>query len=144
MPEIQAFRGLRYNLAQVGSLSECVAPPYDVIDSALQERLYSMSPYNFIRLELNKPVPGENPDAIYERAGRTLRGWKSEKILQAEPDPAIYVYHQQFDWMGRTFVRRSFMANVRLQRFGEGTIYPHEHTHPKAKEDRLQIGRAHV
>ena len=36
MPHISALRGIRYNLAHVGSLSNVVAPPYDVIDAALQ------------------------------------------------------------------------------------------------------------
>ncbi|HAC90693.1 MAG TPA: hypothetical protein DCF63_08675, partial [Planctomycetaceae bacterium] len=40
MPAIQAFRGLRYNLARVGSLSNVVAPPYDVVDAQLQQHLY--------------------------------------------------------------------------------------------------------
>ena len=31
MPDIQAFRGLRYDLGHVGSLSDVIAPPYDVI-----------------------------------------------------------------------------------------------------------------
>jgi len=30
MPAIQAFRGIRYDLGHVGSLSRVVAPPYDV------------------------------------------------------------------------------------------------------------------
>ena len=141
MPEIQAFRGLRYNLARVGSLSECIAPPYDVIDSVLQNQLYELSPYNFVRLELPKSDPADSVQALYDRAGRTLRGWQSEKILQAEPDPAIYVYHQQFQWLGQSFLRRGLMANVRLERFGQGKIYPHEHTHARAKEDRLEMLR---
>ncbi|MCE2798593.1 MAG: DUF1015 domain-containing protein [Planctomycetaceae bacterium] len=142
MPVIQAFRGLRYNLARVGSLSECIAPPYDVIDANLQDQLYNASPHNFVRLEYPKILPNDSPGAIYDRAGRTLRSWQSEKILQPEPDPAIYVYHQQFEWLGQHLVRRGLMANVRLERFGEGKIYPHEHTHAQAKEDRLQMLRA--
>jgi len=142
MPVIQAFRGLRYNLARVGSLSECIAPPYDVIDANLQDQLYNASPHNFVRLEYPKIEPNDSPGAIYDRAGRTLRSWQSEKILQPEPDPAIYVYHQQFEWLGQHLVRRGLMANVRLERFGEGKIYPHEHTHAQAKEDRLQMLRA--
>ena len=72
MPEIQAFRGLRYDLGHVGSLSDVVAPPYDVIDPALQQALYARSPYNVIRLILNKeePTDGDNdgmPDS-WERA----------------------------------------------------------------------------
>jgi hypothetical protein len=65
----------------------------------------------------------------------------AEKILQAEPDPAIYVYHQQFQWLGQSFLRRGLMANVRLERFGQGKIYPHEQTHARAKEDRLEMLR---
>jgi len=34
------------------------------------------------------------------------------------------------------------MANVRLERFGQGKVYPHEQTYPQAKEDRLNMLRA--
>ncbi|MFO0921082.1 MAG: DUF1015 domain-containing protein [Pirellulales bacterium] len=143
MPEIQAFRGLRYNLAQIGSLSQCIAPPYDVVDSKLQDQLYGMSPYNFLRLELNRREAEDADDnAIYQRAARIYRNWKSDGVLQMEPDPAIYVYHQEFDVDGQKLIRRGFMARVRLQRFGEGNIYPHEETHAKAKDDRLRLTRA--
>ena len=33
MPDIRAFRGIRYDMAQVGAMSDVVAPPYDVIDA---------------------------------------------------------------------------------------------------------------
>lgn len=143
MPEIQAFRGLRYNLARVGSLSDCIAPPYDVVDAELQDRLYRLSPYNFIRLELNRREPSDqNEKEVYERAGRIYRAWRSEGVLQAEPDSALYVYHQEFTIAGQSYTRRGFMARMRLERFGEGKVYPHEQTHSKAKEDRLQLMRA--
>jgi uncharacterized protein (DUF1015 family) len=143
MPEIQAFRGLRYNLAQVGSLSNCIAPPYDVVDSELQNSLYGLSPYNFLRLELNRREPTDKDEnEIYQRAARIYRSWRNEGVLQLEPDPAIYVYHQEFESEGRKLNRRGFMARVRLQRFGEGNIYPHEQTHAKAKDDRLRLTRA--
>ncbi|XZE20619.1 DUF1015 domain-containing protein [Pirellulaceae bacterium SH449] len=143
MPEIQAFRGLRYNLAQVGSLSNCIAPPYDVVDSALQNHLYELSPYNFLRLELNRPEPNDTDEnEIYRRAAHIYRTWQKEGVLQCEPDPAIYVYHQEFELGGEKVVRRGFMARVKLQRFGEGNIYPHEQTHSKAKDDRLKLTRA--
>lgn len=143
MPEIQAFRGLRYNLAQVGSLTNCIAPPYDVVDKQLQDHLYSLSPYNFLRLELNKPEPTDSDEnAIYQRAAHIFRTWKAEGALVSEPDPAIYVYHQEFEYAGQKLIRRGFMARVRLVRFGEGNIYPHEQTHAKAKDDRLKLTRA--
>lgn len=143
MPKISAFRGLRYNLAQVGSLSKVIAPPYDVVDSALQQQLYDNSPYNFIRLELTRKEAGESdPNAVYERAATLFRQWVRDGVLQFEPDAAIYVYHQIFDHAGRTYTRRGFMSRVRLVRFGEGNIYPHEQTHAKAKDDRLRLTRA--
>jgi uncharacterized protein (DUF1015 family) len=52
------------------------------------------------------------------------------------------VYHHVFDYAGRTYTRRGFMARIRLVRFGEGNIYPHEQTHAKAKDDRLRLTRA--
>lgn len=143
MPKIQAFRGLRYNLAQVGSLSNVVAPPYDVVDDQLQQQLYGNSPYNFIRLELTKREPGDTDDhVIYERAAGLFRQWIRDGVLQHEPDPAIYVYHQIFDYGDQTYTRRGFMTRVELVRFGEGNIYPHEQTHAKAKDDRLRLTRA--
>ena len=36
MADIQAFNGLRYDLGHVGSLSDVVAPPYDVIGPQLR------------------------------------------------------------------------------------------------------------
>ena len=71
MPKIQAFRGLRYNLAQVGSLSNCIAPPYDVVDTQLQDHLYGLSPFNFLRLELNRREEEDlDENTIYQRAAR--------------------------------------------------------------------------
>jgi uncharacterized protein (DUF1015 family) len=114
-----------------------------VVASDLQDHLYNLSPFNFLRLELNKSEPSDdNSNNVYTRAARVFRTWRNEGILQTEPDPAIYVYHQEFDYRGHTFVRKGFMACVRLKRFGEGNIYPHEETHAKAKDDRLKLTRA--
>ena len=50
MANIEAFRGIRYDLGHVGALSDVVAPPYDVIDETLQDALYDQHPANVIRL----------------------------------------------------------------------------------------------
>lgn len=143
MPDIQAFRALRYDLGHVGSLSDVIAPPYDVIGPELQEQLYKKHPANVIRLILNRDEPGDNEQHNkYARAAKFLKGWQAEGLLFRESDPALYVYHQKFDYAGRTYNRRGFMARVRLQRFGEGNIYPHEETLPGPKQDRLLLTRA--
>jgi uncharacterized protein (DUF1015 family) len=143
MADICAFRGIRYDLGHVGSLSNVVAPPYDVIDADLQQRLYDLHPANVVRLILNKDAPGDDEhNNRYSRAARLYRQWQRDGVLFTEADPAIYVYHQVFTEGGRTFTRRGFMGRVRLERFGEGSIYPHEETHGSAKADRLKLWNA--
>lgn len=143
MPVIQAFRGIRYDLGHVGSLSKVVAPPYDVIDAALQQRLLDLHPANVVRLILPRQQPGDDEHFNrYTRAARLMRSWLREGVLFSEADPAIYVYHQVFTEEGTTLTRRGFMARVRLERFGEGSIYPHEETHGAAKADRLKLWTA--
>jgi uncharacterized protein (DUF1015 family) len=143
MPNIQAFRGIRYDLGHVGSLSNVIAPPYDVIDTALQQQLYDLHPANVVRLILNKdePVDDEHENR-YTRAARLMRLWQREGVLFTEADPALYVYHQIFNERGVEYTRRGFMCRVRLERFGEGNIYPHEETHGAAKADRLKLWTA--
>jgi uncharacterized protein (DUF1015 family) len=143
MPDIQAFRGIRYDLGHVGSLSNVIAPPYDVIDAELQSALYDKHPANVVRLILNRDEPGDDDhNNRYTRAARLLRSWQREGVLFTEAQPAIYVYHQKFSDGGVTRTRRGFMCRVRLERFGEGTIYPHEETHGSAKADRLKLWTA--
>ncbi len=142
MPIVAPFPGLRYDLQRVGQLSDVIAPPYDVIDPALQSRLYDQHPANVIRVILNRPEAGDDEDAKYTRAADFFRKWQEEGVLKRDPKPAYYVYNQRFEYDGRTIVRRGFMGRVRLQKFGEGNVYPHEETHPKAKVDRLKLTKA--
>ena len=143
MPEIQAFHGLRYDLGHVGSLSDVIAPPYDVIDGQQQTALYDHHPANVVRLILNREEPGDS-DALqrYRRAAQLLRRWKNEGVLQSEPAPAVYVYHQVFEHDGQPVTRRGFMCRIGLERFGQGNIFAHEETHAAAKADRLNLIRA--
>src|SRR5581483_1960685 len=143
MAEVRAFRAYRYDLGRVGALSDVVAPPYDVIDPALQQALYDRSPYNVIRLELNKEAPGDSEaDNRYTRAARTLKDWIREGVLKQDSARALYVYHQEFEAEGRRYTRRGFMARVRLEPFGVGKIFPHEETMSGPKADRLHLTRA--
>jgi uncharacterized protein (DUF1015 family) len=141
MPEIQAFRGIRYNLGRVGSLGDVVTPPYDVIGPELQDHFYKKHPNSFIHIDLNRIEPGDDDPANnrYTRAARFYKQWRDEGVLTAEPDPAIYVYHQEFTYAGTTYVRRGFMGRQRVTRFGEGQVFPHEETLPAAKVDRLML-----
>lgn len=143
MVQIEAFQGLRYDLAHVGSLSDVIAPPYDVIDPEFQNQLYEVHPTNVIRLILNRDEPGdETGDEKYERAARYLKQWQREGVLSEESHAAIYVYHQEFSYAGTTFIRKGFMCRMQLEKLGEGNVYPHEETHSAAKVDRLKLFNA--
>jgi uncharacterized protein (DUF1015 family) len=143
MPDIRAFRGVRFDMARVGALSEVVAPPYDVIDPALQNRLYEASAQNVVRLELNREEPGDDHNVNrYSRASGLLRDWLRQGVLRADSDPALYVYHQTFEVEGQSYTRKGFIARVRLEPFGQGRIYPHEQTLSGPKADRLALFHA--
>ncbi len=141
MPEIQAFRGLRYDLGHVGCLSDVVAPPYDTIGPELQDELYKKHPCNVVRLILNRLEPGDDDaeDNRYTRARRFLKNWRSEGVLFREAGPAVYVYHQEFTHAGVSYTRRGFMARLRISPFGQGQVFPHEETMTGPKMDRLML-----
>lgn len=143
MADIRAFRGFRYDLGRVGALSDVVAPPYDVIDNSLQQKLYDASTHNAIRLELTRDEPSDDEtNNKYSRAANTLREWIAENAVRQDTARALYVYEQEYTVEGQTFTRRGFMARVRLEPFGQGKIFPHEQTMSGPKEDRLKLYRA--
>lgn len=143
MADVSPFRGWRYDVAQVGDLSDVTCPPYDVIDDAFQERLYQQHPCNVIRLELNRQEPGDaGPDDRYARAAGFLRHWQQDGVLKQEREDALYVYHQVFEWEGMQYTRRGFLGRIRLERFGEGQVYAHEQTMSGPKADRLALLKA--
>src|SRR5262249_58454730 len=76
------------------------------------------------------------------RAAKFVKNWRSEGVMYDEPRPAVYGYHQTFEADGQSHMRRGFMVRCRLERFGEGRIYPHEETLSGPKQDRLLLTRA--
>ena len=143
MADIRAFRGFRYDLGRVGSLSDVVAPPYDVVSPDLQQKLYDRSPHNAIRLELTRDEPGDTEtENKYTRAAITLREWLAGHVLRQDTARSLYIYEQEFDAEGTTYTRRGFFARVRLEPFGQGQVYAHEETMSGPKEDRLKLYRA--
>ena len=102
MPDVSPFRGVRYDVARVGTLSDVVAPPYDVIDPALQDRLYQASPYNVIRLELNRDEPGDSgAHDRYTRAARFLKDWLRAGHSPPGRSPRALRLHQTFEVDGQ-------------------------------------------
>jgi uncharacterized protein (DUF1015 family) len=140
MAEVQPFQAWRYDIGQVGDLSDVIAPPYDVINSDQQDELYKQHPCNCVRLILNRAEPDDSGESNrYRRAAKYLRQWQQEGVLIQERENALYVYHQEFEWEGATYIRKGFLGRLRLEDFGEGSVYPHEQTMPGPKKDRLEL-----
>jgi uncharacterized protein (DUF1015 family) len=143
MADVRAFRAYRYDLGRVGALNGVIAPPYDVIGPALQDSLYAKSPYNVIRLILNREEPGDTEaENRYTRAARFLKGWQQDGVITQDSARSLYAYDQEFEVEGKRYTRRGFLARVRLEVLGKGKIYAHEETLPGPKADRLKLFQA--
>ncbi len=143
MVDIVPFNGLRYNEEQAGSLSELIAPPYDVIRPDMQEELYARNPYNVVRLILGKQYQDDSEsNSRYTRSAKDFADWQTQGILKDDAEPSFYVYSQEYIFNGKTNNRIGFFARVKLEDFSEGNICPHEFTLAKAKKDRAQLIRA--
>ena len=138
MAEIAPFRAVTYDTARAGSLDRLLAPPYDVVSEAERARLSAKSPHNFVRLDL----PEGDGDTKYTNAARELSAWLEQGVLRRDDRPALYRYHQRFAVDGKEFTRKGFVARVRLRRYEEGVILPHERTLSGPRLDRLKLSRA--
>lgn len=153
MADIVPFRGILYRTSGssgssrlAGDVSNELAPPYDVIYEAERQALARRSPHNAVHLILPKDRAGGESDERYTVAAETLRGWLDEGAMARDERPALYRYHQVFSPPGEPgaaqIVRRGFIARIRLHRFSEGVVLPHERTLAGPKADRLKLKRA--
>jgi uncharacterized protein (DUF1015 family) len=141
--QIRPFAGIRYSIPSAGSLSDLVAPPYDVLDQAGKTRLEQKNPHNIVGIDLpHMPPKTVGPDAAYEAANRTLRQWIAEGTLVRDSEPALYAYAQTYSQGSQTYNRRGFFTCVKLSPFGAGEVVPHEKTYPEAIADRLKLTKA--
>src|SRR5205814_2313874 len=138
MAEIIPFRGVLYDPARAGPVDRLIAPPYDVISPAERSALAAKSPPNFVRLIL----PEGEGDEKYSRAANLLADWQREGVLRRDEKPALYRYHQRFSALGTEFTRKGFIGRIRLRRYDEGVVLPHERTLSGPKLDRLKLKRA--
>ncbi|MDO9536673.1 MAG: DUF1015 domain-containing protein [Bacillota bacterium] len=142
MTTVLPVKGLRYSTAAGLDFPVIITPPYDVISNERQEEFYKKSPYNVIRLEYPKSLPGDDHNTNkYTRAADTFREWIEKGILIEEEDPAFYLYEQHFSYHQKKYIRRGIFCGVGLSPFNEGNVIPHEETLTKPKADRLELLR---
>lgn len=148
MAHVIPFRGTLYDPSTVGDLAQVVAPPYDIIDAAMQRALHERHPQNIVRLELGYEQPGDDAGSNkYQRAAAALKDWLHGGALRRDTDPALYYHTIEYvppyaPAGAPTRLMKGFLATVALEEFGTGKIYPHEHTRAAAKTDRLNLMRA--
>ena len=144
MARLYPFRALRYDPTRV-DMADVVTQPYDKISPAMQERYYSASPYNLIRVVLGKSHTRDTEkDNVYTRAANTLTEWRAEGVLKEEAEPALYGYSQTYTVPGTDEVRerRGFIALGHLYDYADKVVFRHEQTFPKHKSDRLALFKA--
>lgn len=140
LADILPFRAWRYAPA-AGALRDLIAPPYDVVDAALQSRLYARSPNNVIRVDLGLTTPSDNDcDNRYTRAATLLDNWKRVGVLVRDSRPTLtFVEESYVGPDGHPRTRHGVLAAVRLHHFDEGVVFPHELTFAGPKEDRWRL-----
>ncbi|MGH7881848.1 MAG: DUF1015 family protein, partial [Candidatus Dormibacteraceae bacterium] len=126
MADVRPFPAVRY----ASDLDPFLAPPYDVLNQAQIDSYREQSPYNIVRLT--------RPGSDYSSSGELFRQWLSSGVLVEDEAPVMYLHETHFEQR----VRRDLLAVVRLQPYSDQVILPHERTHRKPKEDRLELFRA--
>lgn len=140
MAAILPIKGVRYNTETGYQYSELITPPYDIISAQEQEHLYQKHPYNIIRLEYGKSLPGDDElNNRYTRAAHTFKQWLEQKILVQEKEEAVYLYEQRFIYNHKSYMRQALFCGVKVTPFSEGEIIPHEETLDKPLADRLKL-----
>ncbi len=141
MADFRPFQAWRYNPQKI-EFGEVIAPPYDIISAEEQDRLYERSPYNCVRLILNRAEEPETAESNrYLRAQNFFSSWKNKKILIQEPAPCFYLYRETFPDLrdGSVKSRFALIGRMRLEPFEKGVIIPHERTLSRPRADRRKL-----
>jgi len=144
MAEIQPFQGILYNTERVQP-ADVLTQPYDKITPEMQDKYLARSPYNLVQIELGKQQPNDtDTENKYSRAQALQEKWLNEGILRRSSKPSLYYLEQQFTLPNdsRIQTRKALIARVRLSRWDEGKVLPHELTLSKPKADRIALLRA--
>ncbi len=142
MAKIIPFKGLLYNVSRV-SVEDVLAPPYDVITPEYREALYMQSPYNIVRIDFGKEEKGDTEtENKYTRARGYLDTWMKKGVFIRSDQPSFYAYEMSYAIEGVKKRLLGLLGLVKLEELGKGGIYPHECTHSKPKQDRLNLMRS--
>lgn len=142
MAEVIPFRGILYDTTRV-QIEDVLAPPYDIITPEYREALYMQSQYNIVRIDFGKEEPGDDEKSNkYTRAREYLDTWMKEGVFIRSKKPSFYAYEMNYRVEGTEKRLMGFLGLVKLEELGKGSVYPHECTHSRPKQDRLNLMRS--
>ena len=139
MATLRPFRGCRFNPAVVGDLSAVVCPPYDMIGPELKTQLQQRSAYNAVHLEGGEQPDPVDPQAGYQQAARLFQQWLGDGALLRDDEPGFYLMRHAYDFNGARYQHLGFFADVLVEDYDAGAVYPHEFTREPAVLDRVAL-----
>lgn len=138
MAEIKPFKALIYNQKKIADFSRVICPPYDIISKQTQKDFYNSSPYNIIRLLLNKDTKKDTPDNDrYSRPKKTLDDWQRRNILIHDEKECFYLHKHVFKVNGKSISRYGILGLLKLEK----SVLGHEKTKAEPMKDRLRLIR---
>ena len=139
MAILKPFRGCRFDPTVVGSLSNVICPPYDMIGPELKTELQGRSPYNAVHLEGGEQPDPVDPQAGYQQAARLFRQWLSDGALRQDDGPGFYLMRHAYNFGGRRRQHVGLFADVLVEDYDAGAVLPHEFTREPAVLDRVAL-----
>lgn len=136
MAHLRPFKGIRYNQEISGNLTKNVCPPFDSIPKNLQEKLYEISDYNTVRLELGIRGMYEDP---YFSAAEIQNSWMKKGVLSQDDTPSIYVTEEKFKFGDQNITRKGFICAIKVEEYENKIVIPHEKTREEWVEDRQKL-----
>ncbi len=132
MPEFTPLRFYSYNWSRKDIDPEkVISPPYDVL-SREDVQVLARNKYNVVHID--------SPSS-YDRAQELLQDWLAQSVLVQDERAGFYILATQYTMQHKTRTRWGVIGGLRLEPFGS-SVFPHEETYPKAKEDRLKLMQA--
>ena len=136
MAQLRPFKGIRYNQDKSGDLTKNVCPPFDSISDTLRKKLYEISEYNTVRLELGSRGMDEDP---YFSAAEIQNSWIKQGVLVQDDSPSIYVTEEEFKFGDQVITRKGFICALKVEKYESKVVIPHEKTREKWVEDRQKL-----
>lgn len=131
MATVKPFQPFRYS-AKAGDPANLLTQPYDKIHGEMRAKYLAASPYNLVRIVLDKD---------YAAAAQRFNDWTREGILIQDGEPGFYVYSQEFEVpdSGERLTRTGFIGLGKLEDYSANVVYRHEQTLTGPKKDRREL-----